>query len=259
MAKKSFIKNAVKVVTDFTDKNSPAILTGLGVAGLVTTVVMAVRATPKVNEILEREEAKGSSNVEKLKAVAPVVVPTVVMGAATATCIIGSNVQSSRKIAALSAAYSIAEASSREWVEKTKEVVGDKAMEKIHDAICEDKVNQNPPIGGTNTSSDGTEVIITNHGNTLCFDAFTSRYFRSNPEYIRKIINDMNLKMYNENYVTMNELYSELGLDRCKMGENFGWNIENGQIEGWFSSMLTDSNEPVLIIDFNSGPIWLHK
>lgn len=256
---KNVLGNLVKTVSEFTDKNSPAILTGLGVAGMVTTVVLAVKATPRVNEILEKKEAEGASKVEKLKAVAPVVGPALAMGVATTACIVGSNVQSSKKIAALSAAYSIAEAGTREWVEKTKEVVGDKTMEKIHDAICEEKVKDNPPPIGSETSGNGTEVVITGHGDVLCYDAFTSKYFRSNPEYIRKVINDMNQKMFVENYITLNEMFDALGLDRCKMGENFGWNIEQGQIEPWFSSMLTDSNQPVLVLDYNAGPVWFHR
>ena len=38
-----FIKDAQKAIV----KRSPEILTGLGVAGLVTTTVLAVKATPK--------------------------------------------------------------------------------------------------------------------------------------------------------------------------------------------------------------------
>ena len=37
-------------------KNSPTILTGVSVAGLLTTVAMAVTATPKAIEILDREK-----------------------------------------------------------------------------------------------------------------------------------------------------------------------------------------------------------
>ena len=34
-------------------KHSPEILTGLGVAGMITTTVLAVRATPKALELIE--------------------------------------------------------------------------------------------------------------------------------------------------------------------------------------------------------------
>ena len=36
-----------------TVKHSPEILTGVGIAGMVTTTVMAVRATPKAIQLLD--------------------------------------------------------------------------------------------------------------------------------------------------------------------------------------------------------------
>lgn len=41
------LKDFLKKTTDVISKNSPAILTGIGAVGLVTTVVLAVKATPK--------------------------------------------------------------------------------------------------------------------------------------------------------------------------------------------------------------------
>ena len=38
-----------------TSKHSPQILTGLGVAGLVTTTVLAIKATPKAVRLVEEE------------------------------------------------------------------------------------------------------------------------------------------------------------------------------------------------------------
>ena len=37
-------------------KNSPAILTGISVAGVVTTTIMAVQATPKAIELVKQRE-----------------------------------------------------------------------------------------------------------------------------------------------------------------------------------------------------------
>ena len=39
-----------------TVKHSPEILTGIGIAGMVTTTIMAVRATPKAIRLLEDEK-----------------------------------------------------------------------------------------------------------------------------------------------------------------------------------------------------------
>lgn len=48
----STIKKAGKDVAAVVDQNSPTILTALAVAGLVGTVIFAVKATPKAKEII---------------------------------------------------------------------------------------------------------------------------------------------------------------------------------------------------------------
>ena len=44
-----FFKGIQKAVT----KKSPEILTGIGIAGMITTTVLAVKATPKALELIE--------------------------------------------------------------------------------------------------------------------------------------------------------------------------------------------------------------
>lgn len=51
--------NLPKVLNDLkirTVKRSPEILTGIGIAGMITTTVMAVKATPKALVLIEREK-----------------------------------------------------------------------------------------------------------------------------------------------------------------------------------------------------------
>lgn len=48
-----------------TVKHSPEILTGVGIAGMVTTTVMAVRATPKAIQLLDEEKRR--RHTEKLE------------------------------------------------------------------------------------------------------------------------------------------------------------------------------------------------
>jgi hypothetical protein len=102
--KMKFMENVKKFGKDLakaTDKNSPAILTGIAVVGLVTTAVLAWKAAPKAQKIVEEhkervdrlggdvsEEEKREETVEVIKEMAPVVAPPIVMGAVTAACII---------------------------------------------------------------------------------------------------------------------------------------------------------------------------
>ena len=53
---KEAIVNTVMGIKNAVAKHSPEILTGIGIAGMVSTVVLAVRATPKAEKlILDRE------------------------------------------------------------------------------------------------------------------------------------------------------------------------------------------------------------
>ena len=60
--KKSNISKVLSSVRTSMAKHSPEILTGIGIAGMITTTVMAVRATPKALILIEdRKEEIGLS------------------------------------------------------------------------------------------------------------------------------------------------------------------------------------------------------
>ena len=113
-----FINTATKTLK----KHSPEILTGLGIAGMITTTVFAVRATPKALRLIE--ERKKQEDVTKLTPIETVqtcwkcYIPSVVIGAASTACIIGATSVSARRHAALATAYALSESSMKEYQEK---------------------------------------------------------------------------------------------------------------------------------------------
>ena len=85
------IKQLAKSLGGFIQKNSPTILTSLGVGGLLTTVILAIRATPKAIMLLEdkRYEAKledpdfdDFSKIGIFRTVWTCYIPTIAVGAA---------------------------------------------------------------------------------------------------------------------------------------------------------------------------------
>ena len=54
--RKPNLSKICRSVKTATVKHSPEILTGIGIAGMVTTTIMAVRATPKAIRLLEDEK-----------------------------------------------------------------------------------------------------------------------------------------------------------------------------------------------------------
>ena len=60
--------------------------------------------------------------------------------------------------------------------------------------------------------------------------------------------------MRDEMYVSLNDFYYEVGLDNIKIGDELGWNIDNGYINLSFSSQLAGDGTPCLVIDYSIAP-----
>lgn len=239
-----------KNVRVFTSRHSPEILTGIGIAGMITTTVLAVRATPKALILLE--EKKKLERTDELTALETVktcwkpYAPAVATGVFSAACLIGANSVNASRNAALATAYKLSETALSEYKGKVIETLGEKKEKDIRDKIAKDRVDNNP--------ASKTEVIITEKGNTLCYDACSGRYFRSDIDKIKKAVNELNRQMLLDMYISLNEFYNELGLTGTNLGDQLGWNVEDGLIELDFSSQLSDDGTPCIVIDYLIAP-----
>lgn len=91
-------------------RSSPTILTVVASVGVVTTTIMAVRATPKAIKILkeaELEKGEDLSKLEIIRAAGPIYIPSVLLGVSTIACIFGANALNQKKQASLMSAYAI--------------------------------------------------------------------------------------------------------------------------------------------------------
>ena len=94
----------------------------------------------------------------------------------------------------------------------------------------------------------------TGKGETLFYDALSGRYFKSDINELKRVMNDMNFVMLNETGISLNEVYHSIGLDGIKLGENLGWNIGKGMVEMRFSTQLSDGGQPCIVMDFATPP-----
>ena len=97
-------------------------------------------------------------------------------------------------------------------------------------------------------------MIITGKGETLCYDSITSRYFKCDIEKLRKVENMMNKRLLSEMYISLNEFYYEIGLNQTDIGDDLGWNIEEGLVDLEFSSQLAEDDTPCLVIGYRVSP-----
>lgn len=252
--KKEAVAGVLKSLKISMKQHSPEILTGIGIAGMITTAVMAVRATPKALSLIEEreiEENKRLSKREKARTSWKCYVPSVIVGGASAACLIGGQSMNLRRNAALAAAYTVSEAALKEYQEKALEVVGEKKEQAIRDAVAKEKITKNPVSE--------TKILYTGHGDTLCYDAWSGRYFKSDIEVIRRAAHELNDQMRSDNYISLNEFYGAIDLGETKMGDILGWNVEKGYIQLVFSSQLAGDNTsfpstPCLVVDFRVPP-----
>lgn len=235
----SVINNAFKSFGGFLLKNDTYILTILGVAGTVTTAVLAVEATPKAMRLIE--EAECETAIEKVKVVWKCYIPAAAVGATTIGCIIGLNSAHTRKNAALAGLYSLAQTTFKEYQEKVVETLGENKERKVRDEIDKDRILNNPPA---------TDVIFSGTGEVLCYDSITGRYFNSEIEKVKRIINELNRRLMTEMYISLNEFYYDLGLEPTKLGNDLGFNIDNGLLDVTFSSQLTKEGRPCLVLNY---------
>ena len=56
--------------------------------------------------------------------------------------------------------------------------------------------------------------------------------------------------MMNDMCIRLNDFYNEIGLDRIKIGEDLGWNIDKGLIEVHYDSTIADNEEPCIVLDY---------
>ena len=236
-------------------KHSPEILTGLGIAGMITSTVLAVKATPKALELVnERKEELDYEETDKLpvaetvKAAWKCYIPAAVTGATSVVCLIGASSVNLRRNAALTAAYNLSATALAEYKDKVSETVGEKKEREIRDKVAEERINKNP--------ANQSAIIVTGNGNTRCFDTITKRRFMSDIETMNKIVNELNKRMINgEDYLSLNEFYYEIGLDSCLVGDELGWNVRENLIELDYSAQIDTDGVPCIVVDYVYPPV----
>lgn len=245
------LANFMSSTREFINKRSPEILTGIGIAGMITTTVLAVRATPKALTLIEEKKDEDAvevlSPLEVVKTAWKPYIPATVTGVVSVACLIGASSANAKRNAALATAYKLSETALSEYREKVIETIGEKKEKTVRDKVAEERVKKNPVSK--------SEVVVTNNGTTLCFDPISARYFKSSIDKIKRAENELNKQMLHDisGYVSLNDFYDELGLDHTTIGDDLGWNVDK-LIDISFSSQLNDNGEPSVVLDYVVAP-----
>lgn len=235
-------------------RKSPIILTGFGIAGMYASVCSAVKATPKALAILDihrQREDQGLeerlTNLEVVKLTWKCYIPTAIMLGLSTACLIGANTVNGKQKAVLATAYALSETALREYKDKVIEIVPEK-VEKIKEAVAQEKINKQP--------KKDREVVITTKGDHLCFEPLSSRYLKTSVEELERCVNDLNMRMRSENSVSVNDWFDAIGLKEIdgSLGDEAGWNMDDGYIDISLTSAIADDGTPCLVITYNNPP-----
>lgn len=229
--------------------NSPLILTYISVAGVLSTTILAVKATPRALQDLINSQEFAEKNLttrETVEITWKHYIPAAVSGAVTIASIIGAHSVHTRRNAALVTVYSITETALKEYQAKVKEQLGENKERKVREEVAKDYIANTPMVNA--------EVHITGTGEQLCYDSFTGRYFKSDIETIRKAQNDINARIINEMYASHNDFYRLIGLSGTTYGEEVGWRTDN-LMDLEFTSHLAEDGRPCLCIEYHVSPV----
>ena len=230
-------------------EKSPEILAGIGIAGTVTATVFAVKATPKALRIIENEELDKQKKLtakETVLATWKVYIPALMIETGAVACLIAASSVRLRRNTALAAAYRLSETALNECWGKMTETVGEKKVREIKEEICKSRADNDPPAEN--------RVVVTKKGETLCYDAISGRYFKSDIETIKQAVNKLNYRLIQEQFITLNEFYEELDLPDIKIGYDLGWLVDKGLIDICFGANISETGEPCIAMNYEVVP-----
>ena len=254
------IKQVLKTVNNVGKKYSPEILIGVGIATGITAGITAVMATPKALTLIEeekrarRKEAMSNSidgmsyepepitKLDMIELTWKAYLPSVALAGLSIMSIISSNRISSRRTAALAAAYSLSETAFSEYKDKVAETIGEKKANVIEEKVAQDQIKKYPMIP--------EDIEETGHGEFLFLDPKSGRYFRSSKEFIDRIMVKLNSQLMNEMWVPLNDLYNELGIRTTELGRDLGWNIDDGIADMSISYISDDDGNPCGVLNY---------
>lgn len=266
-------------------KHTPAILFAAGVVGVVATVVVASRATLKLEEVIDdaKEKLEIAANLKSelysesdrqqdiamiyAKATGKVVrlyAPAFVLGTVSIAALTGSHIILTRRNVALTAAYAVLDKSFRKYRER---VVGELGEEKdrgflygtVQREIVEE-TDEGPKVSVvTEVDPDGYSMY------SRFFDEHNRNWNREimyNQIFLKNQQNYANDILKSRGYVFLNDVYDMLGFERTKAGQIVGWVLDGGNSDnfidfGIFQGNFHDTmrflsgNERSVRLDFN--------
>ncbi len=244
-------------------KKSPELLVAAGIAGVVVSAVMACKATIKASEVAEEtkdtideiheieeqgvtragnaysvDDAKKDLTTTYLQTgvkYAKLYAPSVILGAASITCIVASHRVLKKRNIALAAAYTTLDKSFKEYRGRVMERFGEQVEKEIRYNIKAKEIKKTV-VDETGKKEKVKEVVDTpavDGWDPSQYSPYARRFDETHPNWTK--IPDMNLfylkarqaqandMLKTRGHLFLNEVYDLMGFPRTKAGAVVGW------------------------------------
>jgi Family of unknown function (DUF6353) len=262
------LSSAVRAAKSIITANSPILLVGTAIAGVVSTGVLAAMGGYKARGIVDAERMrriaapeppfdtfqeyyqtfleKGEplTNQEKFKLTWLCYAAPAVTGVSTIASVLGVHVIHTKRHAALAGLYAITTNKLDDYREKAEELLGPKKTQELNEAVGQKAVDRNP--------IENSEVIILEGGTQLCFDDWSGRYFMGSVPIVERAINDINIRLVESGDASLNDFYDYVGLSPIPIGMDFGWS--GTKISAIFTSTTTPDGRAAVMFSFREEP-----
>lgn len=261
----SHLGKAGNTASALASKNSPAILAGLAIAGVVVTVGLAMKAAPEIkenidelNDYIEDVEEDGvpeedpelmedikEAKFETLKKNVILMLPTFAMALITILCIIASLKIGLRRQAALAAAYNITANTLDEYKDAMKEKLPEKKVKEVEQAVVDKELSD----------FDEDNMIHTGKGDAVFKECITGRYFRSSPEAVRAALKiDANI-VSTEGWLSLTKYCESLCLPPTDITDDLGFDsMYEGFHVDYSESFVHEKFGPVALLKSRVTP-----
>lgn len=245
-------RNFINTTKRIMDKHGANIATAAGLALFGATVYLAVKAVPKVEEILDEvdEQEEAGEEVDLLevgKKLVPAVAAPVATGVASAACFVVSNRISAAKITSLMGMVTTAAEAKKVLEDYIKDKEGPDGLQKVTEKIVQKKLEDHKDNPKEPT------VIETGLGDELCYDVYSGRLFRASWKQLEEKLVDINSQLLTNstNTITLNDIYSILGLPTVQVGDSFEWRAIDGKLRLWRDAVITPTDQAAIRFAFD--------
>ena len=242
------VRTALKKGGSFLSRHSPEILTVAGTGGVITSVIFAIRATPKALQLIEQEkQATGKEKLTVIETVRTAWKPYIMTAATTVLtigCFVGAQAVNGVQKAALASLCATTKETLKAYQQEVVETIGADKEKEIRDRLEQKKLEPTPV------------KPLTMIGNGRQLFSIHGYLFRATEREIVRAENRLNRRMYvgHEMYISLNDILDELDLPHDEIsGDKLGLSIDDGvemDIDSNFG--LTEDGEVYRIIQFGT-------